>query len=670
MVKAKRRPSRGRSGGGSTRGKGAHKGVWFEGNVAVALAMKLLLVLALLFLSRVVFFLFNLKYFSEAGFSFVWPLFFSGLRFDISALMMINAPIILLMTLPFRFVYQRGYQLIASTLFIIINGVALMSNFVDTIYFRFTLKRITADIFTYVGVGGDFDKLIPQFLKDFWSVAIVWLVFLFLLIYLGRKFRAADHGGNKSTGSFLHFAFGSLIFIAFAGVAVIGIRGGLQLRPIGLVTAGNYTTGKYIPLVLNTPFSIAKTIGGERLQALTHFKSEKELAEVYTPVHKAVKKSFKPYNVVIIMLESFSREHIGSLNRYLQNGRYQGFTPFLDSLIRYGYYFDAYANGKTSIQGIPSILSGIPSLMNESFIQSVYASGKYTSVAGLLKEKGYSTAFFHGGTNGTMGFDSYSKLVGFDHYYGRTEYNNEKDYDGKWGIRDEEFLQYTADILNKTKEPFIGALFTLSSHHPYFVPGRYANVFRKGPLPIQQSIMYTDHALRQFFKTARQMPWFGNTLFVITADHTSEGYYPFYQSNVGQYAIPMLFYMPGQKDLKGNSGVVAQQTDIMPTVLGFLGYDRDYLAFGSDLFDSASNAPRFSIHYISGLYGMMKDGWYIEYDGQKTTSLFDLKEDMLQKQNLAGKRPDQEKKLERFLKAYLQQYNNRLIENRLTIGGK
>jgi phosphoglycerol transferase MdoB-like AlkP superfamily enzyme len=670
MAKAKRRPSRGKSGTGSTRGKNPVKGVWFGGNVAVAMVMKLLLMLVLLFLSRIVFFLFNLKYFSDAGFASVWPLFFSGLRFDISALIIINAPFILLMTLPFGFVYRRVYQLLTSALFYIVNGLALMLNFIDTIYFRFTLKRITADIFTYVGVGGDFDKLIPQFLKDFWSVALVWLVFLFFLIYFGRKFRAVEHGSGRTNNEFLSFALGSLIFVIVAGLSVIGIRGGLQLRPIGLVTAGNYTSGKFVPLVLNTPFSISKTIGGERLQVLTHFKSETDLAAVYTPVHKPLKKSFQPHNVVIIMLESFSREHIGSLNRYLQNGRYQGFTPFLDSLIRLGYYFDAYANGKTSIQGIPAILSGIPSLMNESFIQSVYASGKYTSIAGLMKEKGYSTAFFHGGTNGTMGFDSYSKLVGFDHYYGRTEYNNEKDYDGKWGIRDEEFLQYTANILNKTKEPFIGALFTLSSHHPYFVPGKYANVLRKGYLPIQQSIMYTDHALRQFFKTARKKHWFENTLFVITADHTSEGYYPFYQSNVGQYAIPLLFYMPEQQQMKGRSAMVVQQTDIMPTVLNFLGYGRDYLAFGSDLFDSATSAPRFSIHYISGLYGMMKDGWYIEYDGHKTTSLFDLKEDLLQKQNLAGKRPEEEKKLERFLKAYLQQYNNRLIENRLTVGGR
>ncbi len=369
---------------------------------------------------------------------------------------------------------------------------------------------------------------------------------------------------------------------------------------------------------------------------------------------------------MIILLESFSREHIGSLNRAYESGRYQGFTPFLDSLIPHGLYFDAYANGKTSIQGIPAALSGIPSLMNESFIQSNYASGKYTSIAGLLKPKGYTTAFFHGGTNGTMGFDAYTKLVGFDHYYGRNEYNNEKDYDGKWGIRDEEFFQYVGKTINGFQQPFAAALFTLSSHHPYYVPPKYINLFRKGKLPIQQSVMYADHALKEFFYSVRHMPWYNNTLFVITSDHTSEGYYPFYKSDVGQYSIPLLFLKPGS-NLKGKQTIVAQQTDIMPTVLNYLGYDKPYLAFGSDLLDTVSSQPFFSIHYITGIYGLMKDGYYLESDGAKTTSLFDLKNDLLQKKNLRGSRPEIQSELESFLKAYLQQYNNRLIENRLII---
>jgi phosphoglycerol transferase MdoB-like AlkP superfamily enzyme len=255
--------------------------------------------------------------------------------------------------------------------------------------------------------------------------------------------------------------------------------------------------------------------------------------------------------------------------------------------------------------------------------------------------------------------------VGFDHYYGRNEYNNEKDYDGKWGIRDEEFFQYTARTLNSFKQPFVAAIFSLSSHHPYHVPAKYVNVLRKGKLPIQQSVMYTDLSLGEFFHTAQKMPWYQNTLFVITADHTSEGYYPYYQSDVGQYAIPLLFFKPGS-NLLGKPEVIAQQTDIMPTVLNYLGYDKHYVAFGADLFDNLPRESHFSIHYISGLYGLMKDGYYLEFNGVKSTALFNISVDPLQANNIVGKEKEVQSRMEMFLQAYLQQYNNRLIENRLT----
>ncbi len=651
---------------GSTKrgGKGRR---WYTGNRLLTVLFRLSVALALLFVSRVAFYAFNTGYFSSLGWAELARLFLAGLRFDVSALLILNAPYIAMNTLPFRFREDRIYQGVANGYFYVINSLALLLNLIDTIYFRFTLKRLTGDIFTYVGVGGDFDKLVPQFLRDFWYVGLVWIGFVAALVWLSGRFSSA--GGKAAKGSpAAYYLIHSLVFIAAMGLTVIGIRGGLQLRPIGLVTAGNYTSARNIPLLLNTPFSIVRTLGKEALKHVKIYKSEEEVARVYSPVHPGRKGGFRKQNVMIIMLESVSREHIGLLNRSLGDGRYQGFTPFLDSLIRQSLYFDAYANGKTSIQGIPAILSAIPSLMNESFIQSGYASGKFTSLAGLLKDKGYTTAFFHGGTNGTMGFDAYVKMVGFENYYGRTEYNNEEDYDGKWGIRDEEFFQYTAKTLNGLRQPFAAALFSLSSHHPYSVPMKYVNILRKGKLPIQQSVMYADLSLARFFYTARHMPWYPHTLFVITADHTSEGYYPWYQTEAGQYAIPLIFFSPGG-ELRGRASAVAQQTDIVPTVLGYLGYDRPYVAFGNDLLDSVSGAPRFSVHYINGLYALIKDGHYLEYNGTRTTALYDMKSDPMQTENLAGRSPVQ-KQLETFIGAYIQQYNNRLIENRMMTGDR
>jgi phosphoglycerol transferase MdoB-like AlkP superfamily enzyme len=302
--------------------------------------------------------------------------------------------------------------------------------------------------------------------------------------------------------------------------------------------------------------------------------------------------------------------------------------------------------------------------MNESFIQSNYANDKYTSLAALLKPKGYTSAFFHGGTNGTMGFDSYTHMVGFDRYYGRTEYNNDKDFDGEWGIRDEEFFQYTAQTINGFKPPFLVAIFSLSSHHPFTVPARYGNKFREGHMPIQKTIMYADYSLGRFFETAKKMPWFDNTLFVITADHTSEGYYPYYHTDAGQFAVPIIFYKHNS-GLRGDSKIVAQQIDIMPSVLSLLGYDKDFLAYGTNLFDST--AQHFSIHNASGLFGLIKEGYLLEFDGTNSTGLYDLKKDSLQKSNLVGKGLEVKKDLEIFMKAFLQQYNNRIIENRLII---
>jgi phosphoglycerol transferase MdoB-like AlkP superfamily enzyme len=274
------------------------------------------------------------------------------------------------------------------------------------------------------------------------------------------------------------------------------------------------------------------------------------------------------------------------------------------------------------------------------------------------------SAFFHGGTNGTMGFDSYTHMVGFDHYYGRTEYNNDKDFDGEWGIRDEEFFQYAAQTINGFKPPFLVAMFSLSSHHPFTVPARYEHKFREGHMAIQKTIMYADYSLGRFFETAKKMPWFDNTLFVITADHTSEGYYPYYHTDAGQFAVPILFYKHNS-GLKGDSKTIAQQIDIMPSVLSILGYDKGFLAYGTNLFDSTTQ--HFSIHNASGLFGLIKDGYLLEFDGINSTGLYDLKRDSLQKINLIGKALEKKKNLEVFMKAFLQQYNNRIIENRLIV---
>ncbi len=642
----------------------------FKGNIYWVLILRLAIILDLFWMSRLFLWVCNPSYFSGLGFAGFIEVLFYGLRFDISALMMVNLPIIFLWSLPFNFTYNKTYRQITNFIFYLFNSIALAANFIDIIYFRFTLKRTTGDIFNYFANEDlQFLGLIPQFIIDFWYVFLLWLVFIFLMIFFCKKIQPELKTPSRS--KIKVYVLKILFFLLFLFFSIIGIRGGFQLKPISIIHAGQYAKGKSLPLILNTPFTIIKTINQNALPAVKYFKNKEDAFRIYSPEHiispDSVTKEFRNFNVVIIIMESFSSEHIAALNPGPDpdnpGGNYKGFTPFLDSLISESLVFNGFANGKRSIEGIPAILSSLPTLMNYDFITSIYSGNKVSSIATLLKEKGYSTAFYHGGTNGTMGFEAFTKMAGFDNYFGRSEYNNENDYDGKWGIYDEEFFQYFSNKLNKTNKPFLSVFFSLSSHHPYSVPEKHKNKFKKGQLDIHESIAYADYSLGEFFKTASKMPWFENTLFVITADHTSENFFPKYQTMIGNYSIPIVFYKPNS-DLKGFTNKIAQQIDIMPSVLGFLNFDKNYIAFGQDLFMEKSD--NFAVSYLNGNYQIIKDDYVLRFNGKESVSLFNFKLDNLLKNNLIEKEDSAGKEMETFLKAIIQQYNDRLINNDLT----
>jgi phosphoglycerol transferase MdoB-like AlkP superfamily enzyme len=637
-----------------------------SGNYYKIILYRLLTAFILLWLSRLLFYVFNTAYFAHLSFTEVLAILFYGIRFDLSSLFLLNSVFIILMALPLPFRKYRLYRSFSAFFFYLGNIAGLLTNFVDIIYFRFTQKRMTGDIFSYLQAEGNVETLMPQFLRDFWYYLLIFLMFVAALIYFSEKIKFKTQNSNRNRITFYSLQMAG--FIAALGISVIAIRGGLQLKPINIITAGNYTEARNAPLLLNTPFTIMKTFNQAGLQRLTYF-DEVKLASVYSPVHPSKEIQvlyndtvFRKKNVVVIIMESFSSEHIGAFNKHLPD--YPGFTPFLDSLIGESMVFDGFSNGKQSIEGIPAVVASLPSLMSRPYIISPYAGNKINSLASLLKTKGYSTSFFHGGTNGTMNFDGFAKMAGYDQYFGRTEYNNEADFDGNWGIFDEPFFQYFAQSLDKTNQPFFTTIFSLSSHHPYKVPEKYEGRFRKGKLEIQEAVMYADFSLRRFFETASKMSWYKNTIFVITADHTSETIIQEYQTRLGLYRIPVLFFDPlGQ--LNGQTNETASQVDIMPSVLSFLNFDETLFSFGNNLFNH--DEDHFAVNYLNGIYQIISGDYVLEFDGIQSITLYNFVDDKLLKQNLLAKNPAKAAEMETLLKAYLQQFNNRMIENRLTV---
>lgn len=607
------------------------------------------------FVCRLLFYFFYLRYFSDVSFSELLKLFFFGFRFDVSAIIACNALFIFLFLLPVPFRSKNWYRVLLKYVYIVTNSVALFANCSDLAYFRYTLKRTTFDVFAFVGTGNDLFQLMPAFLVDFWYVFAIWIILCVLLV---RVYKKLNVSAGQTPSSLKEYIFGVLTLIIGAGLSILGFRGGTQLIPIYNVTAAEYTSARNIPLVLNTPFSIIKTADLPEITEINYF-NENELNAIYTPFRKGKEGVFKRKNAVILILESFSKEYIG----YFNKGK--GYTPFLDSLMGQSLVFDkAFANGKKSAEGIPAVLASIPTLMNEPYLSSIYGSNTINSIANLLKGEGYTSAFYHGGTNGTMNFKEFCSIAGFDNYYGRTEYNNEADYDGHWGIWDEPYLQYFAKQLNTTKQPFVVSLFTLSSHHPYRVPEQYRTVFGDGGLSINKCIRYTDHSLKKFFETASKASWYNNTLFVITADHTGISESDYYGNYIGMYSIPIVFFDPGQ-NLKGVNSTLVQQIDIMPGVLDYLNYPKPYFAFGRSVFDSTQT--RYNVNYISNIYQSISDMYLLQFDGKGATALYEYKSDSLLKKNLLPGKASDKKNIENHLKAYIQTYNTCLIHNKMKV---
>ncbi len=609
---------------------------------------------------RFIFFLYNRHHFQDVDFSHYLTMMRGGLRFDLTAILYLNLLYIILYLLPFRFIENRIYQKALFWLFILTNSLGLAFDIGDIFYFDYVLKRSTIEIFMFAGEK-NIGLLMLEFLKDFW-----WGFLLFgALVYVIYKwYYLFSDPISKSKYTFKTYSAGLVVLLLALYFSIVSIRGGFtrDTRPINMNNAGAYIQKPLeMAIVLNTPFTIIRTLKKQAFKPV-HYFSDAEVAKIFNPV-----KTFKSdttmnkKNVMIIIVESLAKEYTGLLNKDIKN--YKGYTPFLDSLMLQSHTFtNAFANGRKSIDAMPSVLTSIPSLV-QPYVLSPYGIDKLLGLGKILKKKGYKTAFFHGAPNGSMGFDAFVNLAGFDEYYGMNEYHHDADFDGYWGIPDDKFLQYMAKTLDTFRQPFVSTVFTLSSHHPFILPPGFKGKFKGGPLPIHKVIQYMDFSLNHFFRTASKMPWYKNTIFIITADHCNLSYLPEYNSTIGRHAIPIIFFEPGNPQEKQMDSTLMQQIDIMPRLLRKLNYSGRILSFGND---PESREHPFVINFSGGTWEYMQDDYLLQFRNEKVKGFYNYKKDRLLKHNLLNHPPVPIVPMERKLKAFIQQYKNRLINNQLT----
>lgn len=616
------------------------------------LGYQLLLLMFLFQLSRLLFIGFNQALFSNIDW-YQYPFYIiDSIKFDLAAVCMLNTPFILLSLLPFKFCEQKWYQSILMAVYTLINTVALVANLADIFYFPYTLKRITISIFDYLGTQANMSSLGGEFLFTYWYAFILLGILVFSLI----RFFQYSLSKLRKTRKAMNYKSAVLLWIFIAYLSLAGSKNNLNVFGESLKirdAIDNVEQVEDAGIVLNSAFTLI-TSYIEEPHIPNIYKKAVQTSILTNGYHYKTKETFRPDNVVIIILESFTKETFKSLNPKLENGNYPGYAPFLDSLMNESlFYTHAYANGRKSMDALPAIIASIPAAQTP-FILSNRSGQKVESLASCLKSEGYETLFFHGSHNATMGFADFCKSADIDHYYGLDEYHQSGDFDGTWGIFDEPYLNYMAKVLNQCKKPFLASVFTLSSHNPYVVPQKYKGKFPKGTNGIHETMHYTDHALRQFFKTASSMPWYKNTLFVITADHAITPWHKEYATSANAFAIPLMFYAPG-KDLKGQKNESAQQIDIFPTVLNYLNYKKPFESAGNNLFDPM--APKFNVNIVNQCYQMIQDNYLLLYDGQKCKALYQIDVDPFQKNNLINQKPDQIKTMFILLKEWIQNYN-------------
>lgn len=585
---------------------------------------QILLAFALLTFSRLAWFVGNAFWLPPIGVDeYIWA-HLVGIYFDL--------PVVVVLFLPcwiwvlFGGAYRSAYPWINKLLFVMAAFPALILNGIDTGYSQVTAKRSGYELFETL--GDDANKLTPYILDNLFLIGGLLILAYFIFRYTPTKRQYPNI-------HFIEFPIKSTLFtVVFAAGCLLGFRGGWQLRPLRAIDASNFVAPEIAPLVTSTPLQMISTWQRNGLPTFdfpiqwpqAETKTEK-IAQNNNAASQWLDLNTKPLpafpmsrsqgggwvqpNIVFIIVESLARDYTGF-------GNGTPFTPYLDKLAKDPktlYFPYCYANGTKSIEMVPSIFCGMPNLMSEFYVTSAYANNKVNNAFALAN--GYKTAFFHGSNNGTMGFQSFLKQTGLQQYHGIDQYPSgdyPRDFDGNWGIFDEPYLQHVIgciDTMVDNKRPFFTSVFTLSSHHPYTIPQPYLNKLPGDEGTVQHTIAYADIALKKFFETAATKPWFENTIFVITGDHTSHSDKEYFYSQSGHYEIPLLVYSPGV-NIRGNlqtqvdstikiaTGKTLSQCDILPTVWSLLGASSPRLGFGHSAFDP--NYKGYSTHFDKDLY--------------------------------------------------------------------
>jgi len=563
-----------------------------------------------MFLMRVFLYLRYPSSFDDLAFYELITSFLMGTRVDIIALNTFIGLIFFTLILPFKFISHKYIKYTLMYIWLLILIVILYISLGDILYFEYVGRHISTELFA--ATGGDVKYILKMAIDFYLMENIVSLVLIISLIYIWKKLMHID----TEPKYFSIKAFIISIFILF--LLILGVRSKIIDKPFGIADA--FTTDKLSSgnLAINGFYALYRSASGSKKINHSFFKIDNAISTTQNMLisdnTKFISNKYpimrqytnqgtqKNYNIVIILLESWSSRYIDSFNGNMRINA----TPYFDKIASEGIKFtNAYANGQRSIEGITAVLSAQTIPIGLNYLGNGLELSKLSYLGKIAKKHNYSTISMQSSKRSSYRVGAISKLAGFDEYYGAEDFNNNKDEQShtppSFGTWDGNMFRFLFEKLDSIKKPFLSFSFTASTHPLFISPGKKWEKFKphddtniNGFL---NTLHYSDEKLGEFIEKSKKKSWFKDTIFIFTADHTaifSNSSEKLISNNIKfpvssdlvRFEIPLVIYAPYIFEPKIVDTVVSQ-IDILPSILDTLNWNDSFSSVSSSLFDNS-----------------------------------------------------------------------------------
>jgi len=558
--------------------------------------------IALFFIGRLALFTWQYDRFGHEDVNY-WLSFLYGLKMDtMVASMLLVIPLIVLSFSP--------------TAMAKISNFFLRLYFVSVFGFLIYMENATFPFFSQYDVRPNFKfveyleypvEVFNMLIADFKLPLTIAFIMIALFVWLFMR-------SNKE--SFMEVLYISwmkrtLWFLPLALLLFIGIRSSFGHRPANISDA-MYSSNRIVnEIAKNSLYAIGYAMYANKTYATKAIKlygkmdkqealerMEKVLGlegndlKSTSPFSRLEKTHFptaKKKNLVIFLQESLGYQFVTP-----------EITPNLLTLKDEGIWFNnAYSNGTRSVRGIAGTTAGFLAVPGKGVVKRTKSQNDFFTFASLLNPLGYHTMFLYGGEARFDNMRSWFLGNGFDEIVEQKDYENPA-YVATWGASDEDLAQKGNERFSKLYQegkPFAALMFSSSNHSPFDIPVGRIDEVKKGENCVENAIKYADYAIGEFFKEAKKLPYYKDTIFVVIADHNIRVYGDDVVP-VNMFHIPALIVGEGVKPKEYNN--LASQPDVLATAIDYLGKDLTYPILGKSIFSDSKkdvNLMQFNENY-------------------------------------------------------------------------